>query len=108
MLRGANKLARSVYAGIRAETRIRRDTTRANTELKRAARSGRTIVVGPWVSEIGFEVLYGVPMLHWVMQKFDIDRDRVVVVTRGGAHCWYEDIAGRGIEIFDHFSPEEL
>src|SRR5581483_199721 len=35
-------------------------------ELETIVSRGRTLVVGPWLSEVGFETLYWLPFLHWV------------------------------------------
>ena len=107
-IRGPWRLGRSVVGALKSESKVRADAARANRELARGAEGDRPVVVGPWISEIGFEVLYWVPMLNWIAKTFKIDRKRMVVLTRGGAHCWYSNIADRGVEIFDHFSPEEL
>ena len=34
-------------------------------DLWRAARGSAPIVVGPWLSEVGYEVLYWIPFLRW-------------------------------------------
>ena len=35
-------------------------------ELEAVVARGRRLVVGPWLSEVGFEALYWVPFLHWL------------------------------------------
>jgi len=64
--------------------------------------------VGPWLSEVGYEVLYWVPFLRWVMAACRIPATRIVVVSRGGTASWYRDIASRYVEVFDHIAPGEL
>ena len=66
------------------------------------------IVVGPWLSEVGFEVLYWVPFVRWVQSQYRIRPERLTVVTRGGAASWYADITPNAIELFDLMSPEEF
>jgi hypothetical protein len=34
-----------------------------------------------------------------------VDRERIVVVSRGGVGEWYRDVADRYVEIFDHLDP---
>jgi hypothetical protein len=63
--------------------------------------SDRPIVVGPWCGEVGFELLYWIPFVRWLIERERIDGQRLVVVTRGGAAVWYRDLASRSVEIFD-------
>lgn len=71
-----------------------------------AVASGRgPIIVGPWLSEVGFEVLYWIPFLRWFEDRYRVDRERVVAVSRGGVADWYRDVADRYVEIFDHIDP---
>ena len=96
----------------RAERREQRHWSRAAWDVEREiddiAGSGRTIVAGPWLSEVGFETLYWVPFLRWVKAAFRLDPARVVAVSRGGVASWYEGIAGRYVEIWDHVDPAEF
>ena len=64
------------------------------------------IIAGPWLSEVGFEVLYWIPFLRWFEDRYRVDRERVIAVSRGGASSWYADVAGAYVEIFDHLDPE--
>jgi hypothetical protein len=84
----------------RAEWRVERD-------IARAVSGADPIIVGPWLSEVGYEVLYWIPFVRWVQSQYDIPRDRLVVVTRGGAAAWYSDITSNAVELFDLMSPEE-
>jgi hypothetical protein len=84
----------------RAEWRVERD-------LARVVAGSDPIVVGPWLSEVGYEVLYWVPFVRWVQSQYDIPADRLVVVTRGGAASWYSDVTSNAVELFDVMSPDE-
>jgi hypothetical protein len=86
-------------AAFRAEWRIER-------ELAAVARGRGPIIAGPWLSEVGFEVLYWIPFLRWFEDRYRVDRERVVAVSRGGTAAWYADVAGRYVEIFDHMDAE--
>lgn len=77
-------------------------------EIEAIVTRGRPIVVGPWLSEVGFETLYWVPFLHWVKAAFRLDPSRVVAVSRGGVGSWYEGVAGRYVEIWDDVDPAEF
>ena len=38
-----------------------------------SARPSGPIIIGPWISEVGFEVLYWVPFLNWAIKAFGLD-----------------------------------
>ena len=84
----------------RAEWRVERD-------IARVVSGSDPIIVGPWLSEVGYEVLYWVPFVRWIQSRHDIPADRLVIVTRGGAASWYSDITTNAVELFDLMSPEE-
>ena len=70
------------------------------------AKTRRPIMIGPWTSEMGFEVLYWIPYLEQVIERYKLDRDRLIVVTRGGAGVWYR--AGRTVELYDYVPPGDV
>jgi hypothetical protein len=71
-------------------------------------RSGRPIILGPWLSETGFELLYWIPFLAWAKAYGNFDPDRLVVVSRGGAAPWYSHITPHYEDVFSFFSPDEF
>lgn len=50
---------------------------------RRLRLSRQPILIGPWRSEVGFEALYFLPFLRWLLAG--IEPSRLRVVTRGGA-----------------------
>lgn len=80
----------------------------ALAEVATLARDSRPIIVGPWLSEVGYEALYWVPFVRWICAEHRIAPERLVVVSRGGVSSWYADIAHRYIDIFDLMPPEEF
>jgi len=74
-------------------------------EMADVARGRQPIIAGPWLSEVGFEVLYWIPFLRWFEDRYRIDRERVIAVSRGGVREWYGDVAARYVEIFEHIDP---
>ncbi len=73
--------------------------------LRRLRYSSRPILLGPYRSEVGFEVLYWIPFLVWALKEYQIDPARCVVVTRGGAASWYP--AGvKAFELYQLAEPE--
>ena len=71
-------------------------------------RSDRPIIVGPWLSETGFELLYWIPFVAWAKAYGNLDPSRLVVVSRGGAAPWYRHITPNYEEIFSFFTPDEF
>jgi glycosyltransferase involved in cell wall biosynthesis len=77
-------------------------------EITELSKGKGYVIVGPWLSEVGFEVLYWIPFLTWVVESGKIEPDRMIVVSRGGAHVWYRDLATHHEEIFDLMSVKEF
>lgn len=77
-------------------------------ELGRLARGTRPILVGPWLGEVGFELLYWIPFVAWFAERFAVNPDRLVVFSRGGVESWYRHLSRRYRDIFDYVSPSEF
>lgn len=72
-------------------------------ELRRVAHARGPIIVGPWLSEVGYEVLYWVPFRRWYCDRYGLDPSRLAVVSRGGVSSWYRDVATQYVELLDLF-----
>lgn len=72
---------------------------------ERLARSKTAILLGPWRSEVGFEVLYWIPFLNAFRAKYEIDDNRLITIGRGGSAAWYRT-AGAG-DLYEH-APLEM
>jgi hypothetical protein len=81
-------------------------TRHIESEIERIVRSDARVLVGPWMSEVGFELLYWIPMLQWIKERFALDPKRVVVISRGGARSWYQGIGERYVDVFECLPPE--
>jgi hypothetical protein len=81
---------------------------RLRRELARIAADPRPIFAGPWLGEVGFELLYWVPFLRWFAETFSIAPERLIVVSRGGTSSWYRPFAAEYREVFEHLTPEEF
>jgi hypothetical protein len=77
-------------------------------ELASLARSGRPLIVGPWLGEVGFELLYWIPFLDWAVGRFPFDRTKLLVVSRGGTAAWYRHISTRYRDVFEFVSEDEF
>jgi hypothetical protein len=71
-------------------------------------RHDRPVIVGPWTGEVGFELIYWVPFVRWVVTTYNIPPERLLVVSRGGTASWYGNAAARYADAFDFFSPDEF
>jgi hypothetical protein len=60
------------------------------------------VLCGPFRGEIGFECLYWIPFL----KALGLSRDRLIPITRGGAHVWYP--ADRHVELYGLRTPKDL
>jgi hypothetical protein len=73
----------------------------------RAIHEHGDIIAGPWTGEVGFELLYWIPFLNWLVEQ-GLDGRRLVVVSRGGAAPWYRHITSRYVDILDLVTPDEF
>ena len=87
---------------------FRRDAEAIEASIAQLAQGKAPIIVGPWLAEVGYEVLYWIPFLRWFQDAHGIPRDRFVVVSRGGMESAYAGIAGRYVDLFDLTTPQEL
>ncbi len=76
--------------------------------LHLAARTDSPIIFGPWLSEVGYEILYWIPFLHWAVKEYEIDPERVCIISRGGVSDWYGRLANRYEDIFKLMSPAKF
>ena len=116
--RGRDEVLRARASGVRAGkywTRVRRqlfDPLGSDLAVKRDLRAVASgtgpIVVGPWLSEVGYEVLYWVPFVRWFVHHHRVDPSRLVVVSRGGTSSWYADIGTKYVELLELFEPDEF
>jgi hypothetical protein len=81
---------------------------RLERDLATIASGSDTIVAGPWLGEVGFELLYWVPFLRWFAARFHVAPERLLVVSRGGTASWYRPFAAGYRETFDYLSPEQF
>ena len=74
--------------------------------VRRLGYGARPILVGPWRSELGFEVSYWLPWLAWLRQTLKIPRERIIAVTRGGAGVWYD--AAHVVDLYDYVPIDKI
>ena len=96
-----DRLRRRTWPAIARDVAVRRT-------LRAAAAGSGPIVLGPWLSEVGYEALYWVPFVRWFTRHYDVDPARVIALSRGGVSSWYGGIASRYVEQFELFTPQEF
>jgi hypothetical protein len=99
------------------ERRVKRSSFEAAVE-KEVARLRETIqgieaapgrvLVGPFTGEVGFELLYWIPLLRWAVREFPGLRGRLVVVSRGGTQWWYSGLDVEYVDLFTVSSVDEV
>lgn len=65
------------------------------------------IIAGPWTGEVGFELMYWIPFLNWLVDQ-GLSGRRIVVLSRGGAGLWYRHVTDRYVDILDLMTPDEF
>jgi hypothetical protein len=71
-------------------------------------RSQKPVLVGPWLSETGFELLYWIPFLSWAKVYGNLDPERLIVISRGGAAPWYSHLSTHYEDVLSYFTPDEF
>ena len=67
-----------------------RTSRRVRRELAEAAAKRREIVVGPWLGEVGFELLYWVPFLQWAVDAAGLEPLRMYDLRHTAVAFWIE------------------
>jgi hypothetical protein len=96
------------YARAREQRGFRREAAQVDREIARVAARGGPVIAGPWLSEVGYEVLYWIPFLRWFCDAHAVSRDRLIVLSRGGMEAAYTDVAGTYVDLFDLMTPHAL
>jgi hypothetical protein len=110
-LQSAHKpLVRLMRRSARAEEHraFRQDAEEIDRQIAACASGRGPIVVGPWLAEVGYEVLYWIPFVRWFQDAFGIQPQRLVVVSRGGMESAYGELAGSYVDLLDLSSAEAL
>jgi hypothetical protein len=66
------------------------------------------IVVGPWLGESGYELLYWIPFVRRIVETYNVPRDSLFVVSKGGTAAWYGDLATHYTDIFSLMPLDEM
>ncbi len=84
------------------------EVDRVRQQVARAVDGDKPVIAGPFTGEVGFELLYWIPMLRWILREFPALRGRLVVVSRGGVQSWLTDFDAAYVDILSLFSTEDF
>ena len=88
-------------AAARREAVVRTSARLTERALRRSARRGDRILLGPFLGEIGYELEYWIPFMRRQLRLHGIAPEQVTVVTRGGAGLWYRDFAAHELDALE-------
>ncbi len=94
--------------GVLPSSRDSKAVVQFDSWLEEATAGDDPLIAGPWVSEVGWELLYWIPFLRWAVRKRPEIKDRLVVISRGGVASWYRGIARHYIDAFELMSVDEM
>ena len=66
------------------------------------------LIIGPWHSEIGYELLYWIPYISKRISNIFKKYKRIIVISRGGVKCWYDWIDGAEYYNIEDVEPDLL
>ena len=69
--------------------------------VAQAWNSHRPIIVGPYLSDVGLELLYWRPFVSWVYSRFGTPSQPVVAVSRGRVGEWYTGLVSSYVDVCD-------
>ena len=98
--------ARSLASAAARELDVRSRSHLAERSLRRAARTGEPLLLGPFLGEIGYELEYWIPFIRRELHRHRISAQQATVMTRGGAALWYRDFADGELDILGLMPPE--
>ena len=102
-LRGANAKLPKQKRGSLAE-----EVERVRVQLASLRKTGQPVIAGPFTGEVGFELLYWIPLLRWSVRVCPELAEDLIIVSRGGVGGWVEGLGARYVDILALFEPEEF
>ncbi|HEY5412044.1 MAG TPA: hypothetical protein VIJ94_15085 [Caulobacteraceae bacterium] len=80
----------------------------AERVMAQAAEGRGLVVLGPWWDDPDLELLYWTPFLRWWRRRYQVDKERIVVVSSGGARPWYDGLVGQYFDLTELYEPAAL
>ncbi len=69
--------------------------------VAKAWRGDQPVILGPYLSDVGLELLYWRPFVAWMRDRFGPRSAPVVAVSRGRVGDWYAGLASEYIDVCD-------
>jgi ABC-type polysaccharide/polyol phosphate transport system ATPase subunit len=73
----------------------------AEEQVAQAWASDRPIILGPFLADVAFELLYWRPWVAWMRASFGPRRAPVIAVSRGRVDTWYSGLASEYVDVCD-------
>ncbi len=69
--------------------------------------STEKIIVGPWFSELGHEVLYWIPLLNHLFKTAGRSTSDIISISRSGAEVLYKPFSDTNINALNFYTPSD-
>jgi hypothetical protein len=92
----------------RKSTTVEEEVDRVRDEIGALVARDSPVIAGPFTGEVGFELLYWIPMLRWAVEEFPALRGRLVVVSRGGVEGWIEGLDATYVDVLSLLPSEDF
>lgn len=76
-------------------------------KLDRLSKEQKPVIAGPFISDVGIELIYWIPFLRWLIESYGLDRKNFVAVSRCGADRWYQDLGVEYVDLCDILDQEK-
>jgi hypothetical protein len=77
-------------------------------DVRLVASASGPIFVGPFTGEVGFELLYWLPLVRWAVREYPELERRLVIISRGGVEQWWRSFLDvEYIDILSLYEPAE-
>lgn len=77
-------------------------------ELDKLLQDNKPVIAGPYISDIGIEILYWIPFLRWLIKNYNLSKNRLITISRCGTDIWYNELNGKHIDICDFLEEKEF
>ena len=96
------------YEKVKGRSPVEEHVEQLRSTIGEIAAGEGPVLVGPFYGEVGFELLYWLPMIRWSVREFPQLLGRLVIVSRGGTeHWWRSSLECRYIDILSLYPPDE-
>lgn len=92
----------------RLDRRVLANALSAERAMAEAAEGRGMIAVGPWWDDPELEILYWAPFVRWWRRRYQVDKDRIVVISGGGSAAWYDGALGQHLDLRELYDPQAL